>query len=460
MHVVACNRSIFGLTGRGRMTADAVRASAIRKITRRIVPLLVIGYLVSYLDRINISFAALGMEKSFGLSPLAYGFAAGIFYIGYILAEVPSNIIMLKVGARIWLTRIMISWGVVAAVTAFSPNTTTLFVLRFLLGVAEAGFFPGIILYLTRWFPNKERPRAMATVLIAIPLSGLVGSPLNGWILSAFDGLDGLSGWRWVFLVGGVPAILAGIAFFVLLRNRPEDVTWLSPEERAWLQSTLDAEEAERRIGAPSGHRGVFRSKVVLLLSAAFFLLASGAYPLTYWLPSAIKGLGSQLTSVQIGWLSAVPFLLASVCMYLTGRWVKDRSTRPVQVALGVSVVAFVGTAVSLGTPVLAFAAISVATMAAQTAKPLFWALPTSFLAGAGAASGIALINSLGNLAGFVSPFAVGWIQQESGGNVGLSMGVMILANALAMVVIAATWIIRRRLVPDHNTTEADAPTP
>ena len=440
------------------MTHASVRASAIKKINRRVVPLLAIGYLVSYLDRINISFAALGMEKTFGMSPAAYGFAAGIFYIGYVLAEVPSNIMMLKVGARIWLTRIMVSWGLIASALALSPNTTTVIILRFLLGVAEAGFFPGILVYLTRWYPNRERPKAMATILMAIPLSGLIGGPLNGWILTAADGVLRLAGWQWVFIAGGVPAVVVGVIFFVLLRDRPEDATWLRPDERVWLRTTLDAEEADRRLGAPAGHRAVFRNKVVLLLSAAFFLLASGAYPLTYWLPSVIKKVGEHLTDLQVGWLSAVPFLLASVCMYLTGRWVTDRSARPVQIALGVSVVAFVVTAVSLGTPLLAFAAISVATMAAQTAKPLFWTLPTSFLAGAGAASGVAVINSLGNLAGFASPFAVGWIQQASGGNVGLSMVVMILANAFAMVAIAVAWTARQRLRPALDVTERLAP--
>ena len=426
------------------MPHASVRASAIKKISRRVVPLLAIGYLISYLDRINISFAALGMEKTFGMSPATYGFAAGIFYIGYVLAEVPSNILMLKVGARIWLSRILISWGLVAAAMALCTNTTSVIILRFLLGVAEAGFFPGILVYLTRWYPNRDRAKAMSTVLVAIPLSGLIGSPLNGWILSAADGVLGLAGWQWIFIAGGVPAVLAGVVFFVLLRDRPEDASWLSAEERTWLRTTLEAEEAERRTAAPAGHRAVFRNKVVLLLSAAFFLLAGGAYPLTYWLPSVLTSLGGHLSTVQVGWLAAVPFLLASVCMYLTGRWVTDRSARPVQVALGISVVAFVVTAVSLGTPVLAFAAISVATMAAQTAKPLFWTLPTSFLAGAGAASGVALINSLGNLAGFASPFAVGWIQQASGGNVGLSMAVMIFANTAAMVVVALTWLARR----------------
>lgn len=414
----------------------------LRKVTRRIVPLLMLGYVVSYIDRINISFAKFGMEDTFGITATQYGFAAGIFFVGYVLAEVPSNIVLLKVGARIWLTRIMVTWGIVAALTAFVPNIEALYVMRFLLGTAEAGFFPGIILYLTRWYPNKARTKVVATVMMAIPLASVIGGPLNGWILSAFDGVGGIEGWRWVFILGGVPAIVLGAVYFAFLADGPAKAKWLSAEEKEWLATTLAAEEQERSAaGAPSGHRAVFRDRRVLGLTLVYFLLLCGAYPLTYWMPTVIKHVGGGLSSTQIGWLSAVPFLAAAVSMYVCGRLVRnERSAVPVLVALGVSVVTFTVTALTLGTPALAFAAITVATMAAQTAKPLFWSLPTGLLAGAGAASGIALINSMGNAAGFVSPFAVGWIQDASGGNDGLSMAVMILANALAMVVIRALW--------------------
>ncbi|WP_158891743.1 MFS transporter [Amycolatopsis anabasis] len=425
---------------------DSPRAATMRKVTRRVVPVLMLGYIVSYIDRINISFAKFGLEQSFGMTAAQYGFAAGIFFVGYVLAEVPSNMIMVKVGARIWLSRIMVTWGIIAAAMAFVPNVEMVYVLRFVLGVAEAGFFPGILLYLTRWFPNAERTKVIATVMVAIPLAGVIGSPFNGWILSAFHDFLGLDGWRWVFLIGGLPAVLLGIVFFLTVTERPADARWLTAGQRDWLVSTLAAEESERTTTAPPSHRAVFRNKKVIALTAVYFLLQCGAYPLTYWMPSVIKDVGRTLTSVQVGWLSAVPFLLAAICMYLSGRLVRDeRSSKPVMIALGISVVTFIVTAVSLGTPALAFCAITIATMAAQTAKPLFWSLPTAFLAGAGAASGIALINSLGNAAGFVSPFAVGWIQDATGGNAGLSMTVMILANVLAMVVIAALWRSARR---------------
>ncbi|WP_245645394.1 MFS transporter [Pseudonocardia acaciae] len=421
---------------------DPLRAGTLRKVTWRLVPLLMLCYTVNYLDRINISFAKFGLEKSFGMTATQYGFAAGIFFVGYVLAEVPSNMIMTKVGARIWITRIMVTWGIIAATLAAAPNVETVYALRFLLGIAEAGFFPGIIVYLTHWFPNQQRTKVIATFMVSIPLSSVIGGPFNGWVLSAFDGVWGLDGWRWVFVVGGVPAVLLGVVFFLSATDRPAGARWLTPEQRDWLTATLRAEESQRTAAAPAGHRAALRNKRVIALAGVYFLLQCGAYPLTYWMPSVIKGVDRTLSTVDVGWLSAVPFLASAVCMFLAGRGVKggDGSARPVMIALAVSVVTFTVTAVSLGTPLLAFASITVATMAAQTAKPLFWSLPTAFLAGAGAASGIALINSLGNAAGFISPFAVGWIQDASGGNVGLSMTVMILANLCAMAVIVGLW--------------------
>ncbi|MFI9509607.1 MFS transporter [Nocardia sp. NPDC052566] len=420
-----------------RAEAGSLQADTIRKITVRIVPLLMVGYIVSYIDRINVGFAKFGMEKTFGMSATQYGFLAGIFFVGYVLAEVPSNIVMTKVGARVWLSRILVTWGIIATITAFAPNLETVYVLRFLLGVAEAGFFPGIIVYLTRWYPNAQRTKVISTVMVAIPVASVIGGPLNGWILDSFDGAFGLDGWRWVFIVGGIPAVVLGGVFFLWLTESPTHARWLSDAQRAWLVDTLAVEHAERAQQAPAGHRAALANKRVIALCLAYFLLLCGAYPLTYWMPSVIKHVGHGLSGTQIGWLSAAPFLMAAVCMFVTGRVIRDtRSARPVLIALAISVVAFVITAASLGAPAAAFAAITVATMAAQTAKPLFWSVPTAYLAGVGAASGIALINSLGNAAGFVSPYAFGWIQDASGGNTSVAMTVMILANVAAFAVI------------------------
>ncbi|WP_194838049.1 MFS transporter [Nocardia sp. XZ_19_369] len=422
-----------------QVEGDVLQANTIRKITRRIVPLLMIGYIVSYIDRINISFAKFGMEETFGMTATQYGFAAGIFFVGYVLAEVPSNIVMNKVGARIWLSRILVTWGIIATLTAFATSVEMVYVLRFLLGVAEAGFFPGILVYLTRWYPNAQRAKVISTVMVAIPVASVLGSPLNGWILDTFDGALGLDGWRWVFIVGGLPAVLLGGVFFVALTETPREAKWLSEAERTWLVETLAAENAERARTAPAGHLAALRNKRVLALCLAYFLVLCGAYPLAYWMPTVVKEVGDGLSSTQIGWLSAVPFLLAAIGMYATGRLVRaEGSSRPVLVALGISVVAFSITAFAFGSPLLAFAAITVATMAAQTAKPLFWSVPTAYLAGAGAASGIALINSLGNAAGFVSPYAFGWIKDFSGGRTGFAIAVMIMANVGALLVIGA----------------------
>ncbi|WP_280444724.1 MFS transporter [Nocardia brasiliensis] len=232
---------------------DALQANTIRKITRRIVPLLVIGYIVSYIDRINVSFAKFGMEETFGMSATQYGFVAGIFFVGYVLAEVPSNIIMTKVGARIWLSRILVTWGIIATLTAFAVNVEMVYLLRFLLGVAEAGFFPGIIVYLTRWYPNAERTKVISTVMVAIPVASVLGSPLNGWILDTFDGALGLDGWRWVFIVGGIPAVLLGVVFFFGLTETPAQAKWLSDAERAWLTETWRPRTPNARRPPPLG---------------------------------------------------------------------------------------------------------------------------------------------------------------------------------------------------------------
>ncbi|MEU5851290.1 MFS transporter [Saccharopolyspora shandongensis] len=424
----------------GGASSAAVRKATLRKITLRMMPILMLGYFVSYLDRINISFAKFGLTESFGLSATGYGFAAGIFFLGYILFEVPSNLILHRVGARIWISRIMITWGIIAAAIGFVPGTTWLYVMRFLLGVAEAGFFPGIILYLARWYPAQERSKAIAMLMTAIPLASALGGPVNGWILSAFEQVWGLEGWRWLFIIGGLPAVVLGVLFLLLLADSPDRARWLNEAERKWLSQTLAAEEVERRKAAPLGRWEVFRNGRVLVLTLVYFLLLCGAYPLTYWMPSVVKDIGQNLSSVQVGLISAAPFAAAAVAMYVTGRLIGRRhnSVVPTAVALAISVVAFVATAVNLDSPMIAFAAITVATMAAQTAKPLFWGLPTAYLSGAAAASGIALINSLGNLAGFISPYAVGWIKDASGGSNSLPMTVMVLANVLALVAVVA----------------------
>lgn len=425
---------------------NAIQRSALRKVGRRVLPILLVGYFISYLDRINISFAKFGLEETFGMTAAGYGLAAGIFFIGYVLFEVPSNMAMRRVGARIWLSRIMVTWGIVAAGLGFVQSEEWVYVLRFLLGAAEAGFFPGVILYLTYWYPASHHAKVISTLMMAIPVSAALGGPVNGWILDTMEGALGLEGWRWVFIIGGVPALVLGVVFFVVVKDRPSDARWLTPEERTWLTETIEAEERGRSTSSPTGHLSALKDRKVLLLSLIYFLLQCGAYPLTYWMPSVIKDVGAGLTSTQLGLLTSVPFVFSAITMYLAGRYVRRQdSAVPVSVALAVSVVAFAATATSLTLPLLAFAMITIATMAAQTAKPMFWPLSTLYLSGAAAAVGIALINSLGNLAGFVSPYAFGWIVDATGGDNSVAMTLMMVTNLLAIVVVVLLVRARRR---------------
>jgi len=418
-----------------------------RKVSRRVLPILVIVWFICYVDRINIGFAAFGLEQTFGMTAAQYGLAAGIFYLGYIFVEVPSNMAMLKFGARFWLTRIIISWGIVLVIMAFAWNMPSLYVLRFLLGIAEAGLLPGILLYIAHWFPNKQRPKVIAIVMMAVPIATAFGGLFNGWLMDVLDGAFGLEGWRWVFLFGGLITFPAGVMLYILLSDKPADAKWLSVDQREWLEAKLSIEESERAVTAPTGHRAVFRDKKVMILSVAYFFILCGTYPLSYWMPSAIRGVVGGLSSTQIGWFTAVPFLLGAVALYLTGKYAKSvTSAGPVLIGVAISAVAFLATAMTLKSiPLLAFAAVVVATMATMTAKSLFWSLPTAFLAGAGAATGIAVINSVGATAGFISPYLVGWVQDASGGNVALSIGVMIAANVGAIVTIVSLLAIAKR---------------
>lgn len=423
-----------------------VGRSALRKVGIRVFPILLLGYFVSYLDRINISFAKFGLEETFGMTAASYGLAAGIFFIGYVLFEVPSNMAMRKVGARLWLSRIMVTWGIIAAGLGFVQSEEWVYILRFLLGAAEAGFFPGVILYLTYWYPAAQHSRVIATLMMAIPVSAALGGPVNGLILDHMEGVLGFEGWRWVFIIGGVPALLLGIAFFIVVKDKPADARWLTDAERRWLTTTIDAEDAQRSEHSPKGHLSALKDRKVLLLALIYFLLQCGAYPLTYWMPSVVKDVGEGLSGFQLGVLTSVPFVCAAITMYLAGRWVRRQgSAVPVSIALVVSVVAFAVTASTFTLPIVAFLAITVATMAAQTAKPLFWPLSTLYLSGAAAAVGIALINSLGNLAGFVSPYGFGWILDASGNNNGLAMTLMIATNILAVGAVALLVRMRRR---------------
>jgi D-galactonate transporter len=409
-----------------------------RKVARRLTPLLLLCYVVAYLDRVNVGFAKLQMAADLHLSDAVYGLGAGIFFIGYFLFEVPSNLILHRVGARIWIARIMITWGIISALTMFVTTPTMFYVMRFLLGLAEAGFFPGIILYLTYWYPAHRRGRMTTWFMTAIALSGVIGGPISGYILKTFDGMNGWHGWQWLFLLEGLPSIVVGVIVIAMLDDRISSAKWLTDQEKQLLERNIRAENAEKE-DPPLG--AVLTSPRVLLMSLIYFSFVMGLYGVSFWLPTIIKATGVT-DAFAIGLLSAIPFAAAVVAMLLIARSADRRRERRWHVALPAAAGAL-GLVLSVAwahNTVLAMAALTLATAGIITTLPLFWSLPTAFLAGAGAAAGIAMVNSIGNLAGFLSPYAVGWLKQATGANdSGMYMlaAFMVLGGLLALSVPA-----------------------
>lgn len=380
-----------------------------RKVTLRIVPFLFICYLAAYLDRVNVGFAKLQMLHELNFSETVYGFGAGIFFLGYVLFEVPSNVIMLRVGARIWIARIMITWGVISALMILVKSPLMFYVLRFLLGVAEAGFIPGILLYLTYWYPAARRGKITAIFLAAIPTASIIGAPLSGWILNAVSGAHGLSGWQWLFLIETIPSILLGIVTIFYLRDSVASVGWLDADEKRIVATNIAREDHEKE-----GHSHLsqaFSNGRVWLLGIIYFALVCGIYIISFWLPSLIKQTGVS-DPLKIGLLAAVPYIAAIIAMIavnVSGDRMRERrwhSLLPaVAAGIGLAMTGFAGTNI-----LLAMVGLTIATAGASSAQASFWCLPPAFLGGAAAAAGIALINSLGNIAGFVSTFLVGWM--------------------------------------------------
>ncbi|CAM2161004.1 MULTISPECIES: MFS transporter [Paraburkholderia] len=413
---------------------SAFEEATYRKVAWRLTPLLMLCYVVAYLDRVNVGFAKLQMSAALNLSDAVYGFGAGIFFIGYFLFEVPSNVILHRVGARIWIARIMVTWGLVSILTMFVTTPTMFYVMRFLLGLCEAGFFPGIILYLTYWYPAHRRGRMTTWFMTAIALSGVIGGPVSGWILKAFDGANGWQGWQWLFLLEGLPSVIVGVLVFFVLDDRIGNAKWLTPDERALLERNIAAEDATKE---DPPLVTVLTSPRVLLMSLTYFSFVMGLYGVSFWLPTIIKATGVK-DALAIGLLSAIPFAAAVVGMVLVAKSADRRRERRWHIAIPAAVGAL-GLVLSVTwahDTALAMAALTLATFGILTTLPLFWSLPTAWLAGTGAAAGIALINSIGNLAGFLSPYAVGWLKQATAANdSGMYMlaAFMILGGLLAL---------------------------
>ncbi|MGB0057387.1 MAG: MFS transporter [Methyloceanibacter sp.] len=408
------------------MTEDHAQ-SAVRKASRRLIPFLVLCYAVNFLDRVNVGFAGLAMNDDLGFTPDVFGFGAGIFFVGYILFEIPSNLALARFGARIWIARIMISWGLVATAMGFVAGETSFYVLRFALGVAEAGFFPGIILYLTYWFPREERARIVSLFMTAVPLATVIGGPVSG-VLLGLHGVAGLAGWRWLFIIEGIPAVLLGIFALRFLTDRPKDADWLSPEERRALERRLDTEAEETRTHGYAGIGQALTRPRVIELGMLYFCLVVGLYGIGFWMPQVLQTFG--LSNLSIGFLTAIPYSIAAVGMVIAGRHSDRTGERILHVALPLflSGAAFAWSA-HAGPLLLVMLALSLATLGIYASIGAFWSLPTSILTGSGAAAGLALTNSIGNCGGFAGPVVVGQLRGAAGNFTG---ALLFLAGALA----------------------------
>jgi MFS transporter, ACS family, tartrate transporter len=424
---------------------DAVEIRTIAKVSRRLVPFLIICYFVAYLDRVNVGFAALTMNQDLGLSQTAFGFGAGIFFIAYFIFEVPSNLLLERFGARKWIARIMLSWGILSGMMAFIPaiaratglgNENSFYLLRVLLGVAEAGFFPGIIFYLTLWFPAEYRARIVGYFMAAIPLSTVIGAPISGVLLYLHGGL-GLAGWQWLFIIEAVPAIILAVVVFFYLTDRPAGAAWLAPDERTWLAERLALEQRQRQAVHDYSVMQALVNPRVLGLSLVYFGAVATNYGLSFFLPQIVKafGLNTFLTTL----VSATPYVVGLIGMVWWGRRSDRVAERRFHTAFPLFIAA-AGIAVStaLDDPLLKMISLCAAGFGIFACLPVFWTLPTAFLSGAAAAAGIAVINSVGNLAGFAGPFAMGWIKDHTGSYAG---GLLLLA-ALGIIAMGIALIL------------------
>ena len=407
-------------------TSDRTGDALYRKIIWRIMPILVIGYIVAYIDRVNVSFAKLQMLGDLKFSESVYGVGAGIFFLGYFAFEVPSNIMLQKVGARLWICRVIVTWGIVSAMTALVRTPMQFYTARLLLGVAEAGFFPGMILYLTYWFPSHRRAAMVALLMAGNPVSGIIGGPLSGFILHHFANTRGIAGWQWLFLVEAVPAILLGVVIFLFLDNRVAEATWLTEGERAEVASEIQAEAVSK---THVSLRSVFTSPKVWLLCAIFFGIEMGSYAVGFWQPTIIRQSGVN-DAFRIGLLSTIPYVAALVALIVTGRHsdrTRERRWHTIFPCLSAAVGFLLCTQAGSNTPLAMFGLV-LAAAGVITAVAMFWALPTSLLGGNAAAAGIAFVNCTGNLGGFFSPTILGFLKTRTGS---LDSGLFLVAGCM-----------------------------
>jgi MFS transporter, ACS family, tartrate transporter len=415
--------------------------TTVRKVAKRLLPFIFLLYVICLVDRVNLSFAALTMNRDLGLTPYIYGLGASIFFIGYFIFEVPSNLLLDRFGARLWITRIMISWGLASAGMAFIQGETSFLVMRFLLGLFEAGFFPGMILYLTFWFPNAYRARVIAAFMLAIPVTGVIGGPMATSLLE-LNGVFGLAGWQWMFLVEGVPSVLVGFVVLRFMTDRPSKADWLEPAERNWLETTLDRErrEVESVHTRMSLLRGLFDPRV-LGLSLVYFGIGTATYGVVYFLPQIIKGWG--LTNLQTGFVSSIPDIVGTIGMVVWGHFSDRSSDRRMNAAaaLMVCTIGLVGLGL-FNASAWSLIAMALVSIGINASRPLFWSLPSMFLSRTAAAGAIAMINALGNLGGIAGPTMLGWVKEVSGSFTGGLYFLAIctfIASGLLVVALGST---------------------
>jgi MFS transporter, ACS family, tartrate transporter len=421
-------------------------ARTITKVTRRLVPFAMLLFILSYLDRVNVGFAALQMNEDLGFSPTVYGLGAGIFFLGFFPFEIPSNLIMQRVGARRWMARIMIAWGVIATAMAAVSGANSFYIMRFLLGVAEAGLLPGIIYYFTWWFPAEQRAKALALFMSSTAISNMIGAPLSTSLL-ALDGWLGLRGWQILFIVEGVPSILVGFWVLSYMTERPEEAHWLAPEEKGWLTRVLALERARKEALTPTSLLRGLTDRRVLLITVLCFCLVSGNFGVVFWMPQIIKAFGG-ISNMQVGLLTAISYALAMIAMVWWGHHSDRTGERKWHLAAAALVGAF-GLAASAvaPTPTLSYLALCIATIGIWSMFGVFWATPSDFLSGTAAAAGLALVNSFGTLGGFSGPFLVGFVRERTSSFSAslLVLAGFVLAAAALSAVLRDEW---RRLQP------------
>ena len=413
---------------------DLLQQKVLKKTAWRLVPLLTLAYIINYLDRTNIGFAALTMNKDLGFTATEFGFGAGILFLSYTVFEIPSNLALYKFGARRWIARIMITWGLVSAATAFVTGTDSYYFARFMLGVAEAGFFPGVTYYLAAWFPTQYRTRMLAWFLVAIPVSSLIGAPISGWLME-MDGIWGLRGWQWLFIAEGIPAVLLGLVVLQVLADRPETATWLSAEEKTALLRMLSEERRER---PKAGFFSSLTDIRVIILAVVQFGFTLGSYGVGIFLPQIIKGSG--LPNLTVAYLAAVPYFFASVGM-IWWAWHVDRTGKKIRnLIIACALATFgLGASVLSGNLVVAVSALTVALVGITSARAIFWPIPTRFLTAIGAATGLAFINSIGTAGGFAGPFLMGWLKDFTGS---FTTGLLAMAGILLITTLLA-WSLK-----------------